>query len=244
MINFIQVFNCHFFSNFMTIFLDEILPVSSSSTSSSSSSSSSLLFSENNASFLKMSILSSSAVLPHFLVLLFTRLLNRIGLYHLMQFMYGFKILLAFLFFWVGHFFFLDQGETVSSLSFIMLYMLVAKIFNEAICRHGNLVLADVVDEDKFIYQRGSSMSSLIFGINAFFTKPGQSLAPMFGWRLLSLFSSSTTGGTAMGISPFMIFFALIGVPVVCGCTQYFLWLFFSLHSNYLEIIKNQWKNV
>lgn len=44
--------------------------------------------------------------------------------------------------------------------------------------RHGNLVLADIVDEDYVVNTRAQSMSSAIFGANALFTKPGQSLAP------------------------------------------------------------------
>lgn len=52
-------------------------------------------------------------------------------------------------------------------------FLLFNKVFNEAICRHGNLVLTDLVDEDCVIENRKQPISAAIFGINALFTKPG-----------------------------------------------------------------------
>ena len=41
------------------------------------------------------------------------------------------------------------------------------------------------VDEDKVVNMREKTMSGLIIGSSAFFTKPGETIAPMLGWFLI-----------------------------------------------------------
>jgi len=60
--------------------------------------------------------------------------------------------------------------------SLLVLFLLTSKVFSEAICRHGNLLLSDVIDEDAVLNSRDTSVSTLMFGANALFTKPGQAL--------------------------------------------------------------------
>ena len=248
----LSVFNCHFFSNFITIFLDEILPhsqPSSSSSLSSLSSSSSLSLSTSSSKYIKMFVLSASAILPHFLVIVCSYALERKGLYSLMKFLFGLKIVFSAIGYWIGRSFFtfMDGNTDLASLIFLLIYMVLAKSFNEVICRHGNLVLADIVDEDSYLHDRVTSISSLIFGVNAFFTKPGQSLAPSIGWKMISLVSSpssSSLSSSSLGIHPMSIFLFLVCVPVVCGSIQLFVWGFFTLHSQYLEAVKNTRKMV
>ena len=47
------------------------------------------------------------------------------------------------------------------------------------------LPLSDIADQDMLINSRPHSMSSTIFGLNAFFTKPAQSIGPMLVFSIL-----------------------------------------------------------
>jgi Na+/melibiose symporter-like transporter len=214
----------------MTIFLDELIPITDTQ-----------LIRPTNVNILKTVILSASALLPHFLVVLCTSLLQRFGLFWLLHFLFSFKITFSICIFWIFYFLFELDFSSSTSLLLLLLYILCAKVFNEVICRHGNLVLADIVDEDNYTYNRSISMSSLVFGVNAFFTKPGQSLAPMFGKKMISYYG---TGQSNLGVTPRVIFCFMTGVPIACGTIQLILWSFYTLHSNYLETVKSSRKVV
>lgn len=110
------------------------------------------------------------------------------------------------------------------------------KSFSECICRHGNLVVSDIVDEDKVKNQRDASASTLIFGANALFTKPGQSIAPVVGWSVLSY--HNFRGESSAELNGIM-FTMLCLVPVCCAIIQYLLWRQYSLKGAYLRQIKN-----
>nr|XP_029507456.1 transmembrane protein 180-like [Oncorhynchus nerka] len=51
-----------------------------------------------------------------------------------------------------------------------------------------NLPLADIIDSDLQRHKRSSPLSSMVFGTNALFTKPAQSLAPMLVVSILNQF--------------------------------------------------------
>ncbi|XP_023254120.1 transmembrane protein 180-like [Seriola lalandi dorsalis] len=51
-----------------------------------------------------------------------------------------------------------------------------------------SLPLADIIDTDLKLYKRSSPLSSMVFGTNALFTKPAQSLAPMIVLSILNQF--------------------------------------------------------
>tara|TARA_R110002050_G_scaffold26382_2_gene69602 strand:+ start:174 stop:1475 length:1302 start_codon:yes stop_codon:yes gene_type:complete len=267
-VNIIQVFNCHFNSNFLTIFLDEILPSSSPSSLTSSSSDigneSSIWSLLTSPTSIKMTVMSLGSVLPHFGVILCVYFLRRYGLFLLIRWLVSFKVILSLacaVITWI----LLGAAEGTESISygmvlFIAIYLLVARVSNEIICRHGNLVLADIVDEDNHLHNRIESKSSMIYGVNAFFTKPGQSLAPMAGWLLLSSTDivNSTNDVTLdeVGSNNDRISFsraksillAVTLVPLACGVLQHLLWRMYTLHGQYLSIVKNTageaWKEV
>uniref|UniRef100_A0AAV2KK17 Uncharacterized protein n=1 Tax=Knipowitschia caucasica TaxID=637954 RepID=A0AAV2KK17_KNICA len=50
------------------------------------------------------------------------------------------------------------------------------------------LPLADIIDSDLTKYKRSCPLSSMVFGTNALFTKPSQSLAPMIVLTILNQF--------------------------------------------------------
>jgi len=104
------------------------------------------------------------------------------------------------------------------------------------------LIVADIVDEDRFIHERPSKLSSLIFGANAFFTKPGQSLAPMFGWLVLDdNYRAQTVGNAAhQSLLHSSMFNILCLVPACCAAVQLLLWYFYTLHGTYVAIVRTE----
>ena len=49
-----------------------------------------------------------------------------------------------------------------------------------------DLIMADVIDEDRVKWERKESVSTSVHGVQALIVKPSQSLAPMLGVWLLS----------------------------------------------------------
>lgn len=62
---------------------------------------------------------------------------------------------------------------------FLALYPTIIMVIVQASFCLFNLPLADMVDADLLKFNRQSPVSSMIFGINALFTKPAQSIAPV-----------------------------------------------------------------
>ncbi|XP_036680170.1 transmembrane protein 180-like [Balaenoptera musculus] len=62
---------------------------------------------------------------------------------------------------------------------FLALYLTIIMVIVQASFCSFNLPLADMVDADLLKFNWQSPLSSMVFGINALFTKPAQSLAPM-----------------------------------------------------------------
>lgn len=63
----------------------------------------------------------------------------------------------------------------------LCIYIASNRVFTEGCCKLLNLVVSDLIDEDSVLHSRETSISALIFGTTNFFTKPGQSLAPLVG---------------------------------------------------------------
>ena len=95
-------------------------------------------------------------------------------------------------------------------------------------CRHTNLVLSDVIDEDTVRNSRLDSESTLIHGVAAFFSKPGQSLAPVIA--MLVLDDASHHADTDRR----KLFYLMVGVPLAVTSVQFFLWRLYSLRDDYL----------
>ncbi|XP_004087440.1 transmembrane protein 180-like [Nomascus leucogenys] len=61
----------------------------------------------------------------------------------------------------------------------LALYLTIIMVIVQASVSLFTLPLADVVDADLLKFNQQSPLPSVVFGINALFTKPAQSLAPM-----------------------------------------------------------------
>ena len=196
--NLIQVFNCHFNSNFLLTAL--------SSTAFRSLGTSTLFV--------------LAAVLPHVVVVLLAPFLITRGLYSVMRTLFAFKLLSCL--------FVLMWGWSAALMA---AFLFVNKVMGEAICRHGNLVVADLVDEDMALHGEVASRSSLILGANALFTKPGQAVAAVVGWFVFRGQSEVLDHGESL-------FIYVVAVPAICGAMQMLLWSQFSLRGAKLAQIK------
>jgi len=233
-INLVQVFNCHYNSNFMAIFLDAFLPATDEA---------------SWHTFSKASVLSLTAVLPHVGVILCASVVARLGVWKLLRQLYVFKLLTALaellLGIYVGLHIQQEFSHPTSVAMLFLFFVLLNKVSNEVICRHGNLVVANLVDEDMLLHQRSDSLSTLLFGVNAFFTKPGQSFAPMIGWRVLAYFDKTaqpgeTEQGDVLGAqsATHAMFLMWTFVPLLCAIAQLLLWARFDLRADRLQRAK------
>jgi hypothetical protein len=180
----IQVFNCHFNSNFLAITL-RTLASNESDNSTARDLTESL-------------VLAAAAMLPHIIVVLLAPVVERRSVYVVVKWLVALKIAVSLLFFNFG-------GSGGSALALI----LANKVFTEAICRHSGLILSDIVDEFSSLSHRSSeAISATLFGVNAFFTKPGQSLAPIAGRSMMLQRDRGSLLSTASL------------VPLACGSLQ------------------------
>ena len=225
-VNLVQVFNCHFNSNFLTIFLEGFIG-------------------KNAPILVQSSILALACILPHVFVVLLEPIIKSYGLYAVLMALFVLKLCFA------GSFWMFLDGEGPFVL--IGIYLLFNKSFSECICRHGNLVVADLIDEDFVRNGRHQSLSSAIHGTNAFFTKPGQSLAAMVGWKLLSNanfmpssrlnYFDDVVDQVEIEVTPNIrsqLFQMAVLIPICCGIIQIILWFQFSLKGAYLQKVKHQ----
>lgn len=224
--NLVQVFHCHFNSNFFPLFLDKLLGDS---------------ISPETGSFL----LGVSFVAPHINNLYFLNLCRRFGVYSVIKWLFCVKLLLSLIM--------LTFGPNWPLL--LCFYIASNRVFTEGTCKLLNLIISDLVDEDFVLHNRKQAISALIFGTSALLSKPGQTLAPLIGTWLLAeqtghslfytddLWASSSNSRTSFHDSTnsalrWGCFYVLVYVPIVCACVQICVWTRFKLHGSRLNWVK------
>lgn len=222
----LQVFHCHFNSNFFPLFLDKLLGDSISPQTGSL-------------------LLGVSFVAPHINNLYFLALCRRFGVYSVIKWLFYVKLGLSLIM--------LACGPNWSIL--LCFYIASNRVFTEGTCKLLNLIISDLVDEDFVLHNRKQAISALIFGTAALFSKPGQTIAPLLGTWLLAeqtgyslfytddLWSSSTEKRASFHDSTsdtlrWGCFYVLVFVPIVCACLQIFVWTRFKLHGGRLRWVK------
>ncbi|XP_063790527.1 transmembrane protein 180-like [Pseudophryne corroboree] len=211
--NFFQVFHATFCSNFMMIFADNLIPK------------------DALPSFVRSIMYGAGFIFPQLLVLLSHSLLLRIGYYKVI--LYGFYI------------------EAVSAVLMILIgpqhyYVLAVFLITNMVLVYAsfslfNLPLADIVDADFANYKRKSPLSSMVFGTNALFTKPAQSLAPMFvvtilnqyGYEHLTNKADEPNPSLFLGLHDAMFYLTCI-VPLCIAIIQIILWRPYSIRSSHV----------
>ncbi|KAG3264178.1 transmembrane protein 180 isoform X1 [Ictidomys tridecemlineatus] len=232
----VQVFHCHFNSNFFPLFLEHLL---------------SDHISLSTGSFL----LGVSYVAPHLNNLYFLPLCQRWGVYAVVRGLFLLKLGLSLLM--------LVAGPDHPGL--LCFFIASNRVFTEGTCKLLTLVVTDLVDEDLVLNHRKQAASALLFGMVALVTKPGQTFAPLLGTWLLCFYTGHdlfqqppmTPVGSAQpwpeppapapAQAPTLrqgCFYLLVLVPITCALLQLFTWSQFTLHGRRLHMVKAQRQNL
>lgn len=223
--NLIQVFHCHFNSNFFPLFLENLLGNSVSS---------------SFGSFL----IGISFLAPHVNNLFFLELCRRYGVYSVIRLLFSIKLGLSLFMFFMGP----------NNMWLLCIFIASNRVFTEGTCKLLNLVISDLVDEDYVLHNRKKAVSALIFGSTALLSKPGQTLAPLVGMWLLSIQTGHDifqTTDKIVSLQPDKIgldgveqyrqgcFNLLVYIPILCAIVQLAVWSQFKLHGHRLRWVKS-----
>jgi hypothetical protein len=216
-LNLIQVFSCHFNSNFFPLFID-------------------IFFNGNSKSLIGSGLLGFSFLIPHLLNMYLIRFCDKYGTYEVIKNLFIVKLLFALLMLAIGS----SYYEVIS------IFLLSNRIFTEGICKLLNLIIADLTDEDFVLNERPQPISALIYGTTSFLAKPGQTFAPLIGTLFITyqtgidVFYSS--GKQYYDSADFKkgCFKILLLVPICTALLQLLLWKKFDLHSNKLRLVKHK----
>ncbi|XP_066496837.1 transmembrane protein 180-like isoform X1 [Tiliqua scincoides] len=210
--NFFQVFHLAFCSNFMMIFADNLIPKD--------------VLSSSFRSFMY----GAGFICPQCLVLISQTLLRKLGYYKIILFSFYLEGIAAAVMFVLGpEYYYL-----------VAVYLTANMVIVQASFSLFNLPLADIVDADLKQYKRRSPLSSMVFGTNALFTKPAQSLAPIFVVTILNQFGyANLTKVTEPNPSLFLglhdaMFCMICLVPLCIAVIQILTWMPFSIQNSHL----------
>ncbi|KAL8558518.1 hypothetical protein ACOMHN_038842 [Nucella lapillus] len=224
--NIVQVFHCHFNSNFFPLFLENLLGNAISPT-------------------LASALLGISFVAPHINNLYFLSLCRRWGVYSVIRILFVVKLCMAGLMLMMGP----------SSTLLLCVFIASNRVFTEGTCKLLSLVISDLVDEDYVLHGRRQAVSALIFGTSALLSKPGQSFAPLVGSVILAMqtghdiFQSGLETGSVKASLGGMdqeqqadyrlgCFHFLVYVTAVCAILQLLFWQRFALRGAHLQWVK------
>ncbi|XP_078274202.1 transmembrane protein 180-like [Rhinoraja longicauda] len=218
LMNFCQVFHLAFLNNFMMIFADQLIPRNLLPT------------------VVKSIMYGAGFICPQLLVLGSQSLLKKYGYY---------KIILSV--------FYLELGSAVVMLilgpthyCLLSFFLIGNMVMVSATFSLFNLPLADIIDVDLQKYKRSFPLSSMVFGTNALFTKPAQSLAPMLVVSILNQFDYerlkdiSTLTDQSGGLADLhRVMFGLVCLTPICiTLLQILAWTPFSIRESHTEVPK------
>lgn len=205
--NFFQVFHVTFCSNFFLIFAEHLIG-------------------PGVIPAVLYSLLTGSVFLvPRLLVLLTSPLLAKFGSYKVILWSFYVKLSLPVVVFLAGR----------SNIWALYFFLIIDNSLPDATFSLFNLSVSDIIDADMEKYQRNAPVSSMIFGTNALFTKPAQSLAPMMVVHILSWYGYKDTQGNSKvsSGSPGQLldamFFLLCIIPLIIAMVQIVVWAFYPL---------------
>uniref|UniRef100_H2YZM5 Transmembrane protein 180 n=1 Tax=Ciona savignyi TaxID=51511 RepID=H2YZM5_CIOSA len=222
--NLLQVFHCHFNSNFFPLFLDTLIGDA---------------VSPGVGPFL----LGISFVLPHVNNLYFLKLCKQHGVYKVINWLFYIKLMLAVVMLIMGS----------KNIWFLCVFIASNRVFTEGTCKLLNLVVSDLVDEDVVTHERDQAASALLFGVSSLLSKPGQTLAPLIGTSLIAFYTGEDIfnknsfvpiqphdHSSSSWLSKQEACFALLTVvPILCAVLQIIAWSRFTLHGSRLAKIKS-----
>ena len=154
---------------------------------------------------------------------------DKLGLYYMIKWVKALLIGVGILALMVG-----SKGYYVWGI------LLVLQMFLFRVWGFYDLVMADVIDEDRLKHRRKESVATSVHGVHALIVKPSQSLAPVLGVFLLNTHGLQNVSEDEP-VSPELreaIFNLTFGAPFVCSILQYIIWNYFSLRDEYLVSVK------
>ncbi|XP_020491886.1 transmembrane protein 180-like [Labrus bergylta] len=210
--NFCQVFMLAFFNNFTIILTEHLIP-------------------PNVLPSLAKSIMYGAGfICPQLLVLSCQSLLHGLGYYRIILLTFYTEAVMAAIMLALGpqHY-------------YILAFFLTANmvIIQAAFSLFG-LPLADIIDTDLQKYKRSSPLSSMVFGTNALFTKPAQSLAPMIVLYILNQFgyeqlksAGADSNQSDLESLHYVMFYLVCLVPMCIAALQAVAWRPFSIRNSH-----------
>ncbi|NWR46339.1 MF13A protein, partial [Regulus satrapa] len=199
--NFFQVFHLAFYNNFMIIFMDNLIPKDVLSSS------------------VRSIMYGAGFFCPQCLVLLSHASLKKFGYYRIILFSFYYEGVSAAVMCLLGQ-------EHYYLLAF---YVTTNMVIVQASFSLFNLPLADIIDADLIKHKRRLPLSSMVFGTNALFTKPAQSLAPMVVITILNHY-----GYYNLNNVPDLhdaMFYLVCLVPFCIAVLQILIWTPFSIQN-------------
>ncbi|KAM8844220.1 transmembrane protein 180-like [Spinachia spinachia] len=215
--NFFQVFMLAFFNNFTMIFSEHLIPP------------------DVLPSLAKSIMYGAGFICPQLLVLSCRNLIQDLGYYRLILLTFYTEVGMAALMLALGpqHYYFMAFFLTANMV-----------IIQAAFSLFG-LPLADIIDTDLQKYKRSSPLSSMVFGTNALFTKPSQSLAPMIVLNILNQFGYEELKDAARGSNDraaeslhSVMFYLVCLVPMCVAALQVLAWRPFSIRDSHTVELK------
>ncbi|KAM6905621.1 transmembrane protein 180-like [Xenentodon cancila] len=212
LMNFFQVFMLAFINNFTMIFTEHLIPP------------------DVLPSLAKSIMYGAGFICPQLLVLCTQSLLHGLGYYRIILFTFYVEAGMAALMIVLGrqHYYILAVFLTFN----MVLIQAAFSLFG--------LPLADIIDADLQKHKRSSPLSSMVFGTNALFTKPAQSLAPMmvlnilnqFGYEQLKDAGRHSDLGALENLHSVMFYLVCL-VPLSVAALQVLAWRPFSIRNSH-----------
>ncbi|NWV66574.1 MF13A protein, partial [Malurus elegans] len=199
--NFFQVFHLAFCNNFMMIFADNLIPK------------------DVLPSSIRSIMYGAGFICPQCLVLLSHASLKKFGYYRIILFSFYYEGVAAAVMCLLGQ-------EHYYLLAF---YLTTNMVIVQASFSLFNLPLADIVDADLIKHKRRLPLSSMVFGTNALFTKPAQSLAPMVVVTILNHYGYKNLNNVP-DLHDAM-FYLICLVPLCIAVLQILTWTHFSIQN-------------
>lgn len=210
--NFFQVFMLAFLNNFTMIFAEHLIPP------------------DVLPSLAKSIMYGAGFLCPQLLVLSGQRLLHSIGYYRIILYTFYTEAGMAAVMFALG-----PQYYYV-----LAFFLTVNMVVVQAAFSLFGLPLADIIDTDLQKYKRSSPLSSMVFGTNALFTKPAQSLAPMIVLTVLNQFgyehlkdAGRDSSSSALESLHGVMFYLVCLVPMCVAALQALAWRPFSIRDSH-----------
>ncbi|XP_038619155.1 transmembrane protein 180-like [Tachyglossus aculeatus] len=210
--NFFQVFNVAFFNNFMMIFADNLIPKDALSSS------------------VRSVMYGAGFICPQCLVLISHSWLKKFGYYKVILYSFYVEGATAAVMFIFGQ----DHYYLLA------LYLTINMVIVQASFSLFNLPLADIIDADLLKFKRKSPLSSMVFGTNAMFTKPAQSLAPIVIVSVLNKYGYEHLNNKVMQPDPSLflglhetMFYLISLVPLGIAVIQILAWTPFSIRNSH-----------